>query len=664
MNQIRLFRSIAILLATVAKLSHVECKKKDGSCIKGSCVNSIGTWMWPTHDVYTGQFNKAGYRHGAGIFRWNKTQDVYEGSFKNGLPDGAGVYVWGTNAQRYVGQFSLGRKHGLGVFRAVDFGEIYEGQFENGLFSGLGRLTFDNGTLVEGEFKFGRVFGLGIRKDIIPDTLDGTDEPNTAIAKFYRGEFYRGQRNGYGVTTAGKSTHSGIFMRGVPMNLAVYETDDGGSSYAGTYAKGYGGHGVVTFDVREIEKLNIKQRQKRMFGSRHTYYGETMDGQSHGLGRWEYANGEVYIGATRNGKRHGMGVLMSVAGDKIAGNWSNDGIILGTKSGPTQYMGSFAGKFDNSGMFVFGRIVTTDGNVYDGECKQGPSGIGVATSIDGTKYMGEFRDGRRSGYGVYSQPHFVDKLGNTFEPAKQNTSSIEKAVNVREVPEYIGLWYKNKFVVSDEHEDDVQIAWDFSFQAKQTKALVKLTVDRALEASRYARYVVAKKAVKHIDRAKSMAYHAHDSRTKAKKMANDAEIQIIMVNETVKEAQIVESMLETASQFLKKKQHDTELIQKKKRKRIRREQRKKKREHDMLSELLAKDKERDRSNLAKPKQKTISSSLKPRRGAKTVGGLSIDMGENRAVAKVGEEMAKTRRMKKKGILRSNKGPFIIDDDRW
>jgi len=40
------------------------------------------------------------------------------------------------------------------------------------------------------------------------------------------------------------------------------------------------------------------------------------------------------------------------------------------------------------------------------------------------------------------------------------------------------------------------------------------------------------------------------------------------------------------------------------------------------------------------------------------------MGHNRAAAKVGEEMAKIRRMKKKEVIRSSKGPFIINDDRW
>ena len=47
---------------------------------------------------------------GKGLIRWKKTKDVYEGTFKNGLPDGVGLYWWGKGTQRYLGQFKKGRK--------------------------------------------------------------------------------------------------------------------------------------------------------------------------------------------------------------------------------------------------------------------------------------------------------------------------------------------------------------------------------------------------------------------------------------------------------------------------------------------------------------------------------------------------------------------------
>ena len=93
------------LVATGTGDSQTEVDEYQGSCVKGTCVGSVGTWMWKSLDMYTGQFDENGYRHGTGIFRWNATKDIYEGAFVNGLPDGAGVYLWGTGTQEYVGQF-------------------------------------------------------------------------------------------------------------------------------------------------------------------------------------------------------------------------------------------------------------------------------------------------------------------------------------------------------------------------------------------------------------------------------------------------------------------------------------------------------------------------------------------------------------------------------
>ena len=69
--------------------------KVTGKCktTKNKCINTTkGKYVWSTGDFYKGQFNVNGVMEGKGLIRWKKTKDVYEGTFKNGLPDGVGLY--------------------------------------------------------------------------------------------------------------------------------------------------------------------------------------------------------------------------------------------------------------------------------------------------------------------------------------------------------------------------------------------------------------------------------------------------------------------------------------------------------------------------------------------------------------------------------------------
>ena len=105
---------------------------------KNKCRNTTkGKYVWSTGDFYKGQFDVNGIMEGNGLIRWNQTKDVYEGTFKAGLPHGVGLYWWGKGTQRYLGHFKNGRKSGQGVYRNVENGnEVYAGEFQDGVFSG------------------------------------------------------------------------------------------------------------------------------------------------------------------------------------------------------------------------------------------------------------------------------------------------------------------------------------------------------------------------------------------------------------------------------------------------------------------------------------------------------------------------------------------------
>ena len=73
-------------------------------CIKGNCVNGVGTFEMKGEYTYTGQF-------------------------KNGKPDGRGEVVH-SNGNRYVGEVKEDKYNGQGIFYYADGGKL-EGQFKD-----------------------------------------------------------------------------------------------------------------------------------------------------------------------------------------------------------------------------------------------------------------------------------------------------------------------------------------------------------------------------------------------------------------------------------------------------------------------------------------------------------------------------------------------------
>ena len=57
----------------------------------------------------------------------------------------------------YTGDCRKGRAHGEGIARGEDI--VYEGEFKKGLPHGEGTLTFADGRIFKGEWKYGEVYG-------------------------------------------------------------------------------------------------------------------------------------------------------------------------------------------------------------------------------------------------------------------------------------------------------------------------------------------------------------------------------------------------------------------------------------------------------------------------------------------------------------------------
>eukprot|EP01117_Protostelium_nocturnum_P012548 TRINITY_DN4622_c0_g1_i3.p1 TRINITY_DN4622_c0_g1~~TRINITY_DN4622_c0_g1_i3.p1 ORF type:complete len:697 (+),score=246.78 TRINITY_DN4622_c0_g1_i3:186-2276(+) len=83
---------------------------------------SYGTYTWPNHRVYTGEWNNV-YRHGKGHYSWPDGR-TYEGNWKKDKRHGEGIYTW-DNGDQFVGNFAEGKRKGLGILR-LKSGDVYE----------------------------------------------------------------------------------------------------------------------------------------------------------------------------------------------------------------------------------------------------------------------------------------------------------------------------------------------------------------------------------------------------------------------------------------------------------------------------------------------------------------------------------------------------------
>ena len=158
---------------------------KDGSKYEGEFKDNeaygFGIFYSDDGDVYKGEW-KNHTKEGIGL-EFVDDELEYQGEFKDGEKHGIGIYFF--NDYKYEGEFKNGLCEGYGIalFEDHEF-QKYEGQWKNNEFEGYGILYYSDGSIYNGEFKKGSLYGFGIK--------------NMYNQEYYIGQFKDDLYEGYG----------------------------------------------------------------------------------------------------------------------------------------------------------------------------------------------------------------------------------------------------------------------------------------------------------------------------------------------------------------------------------------------------------------------------------------------------------------------------------
>lgn len=151
---------------------------------KNNLPDGEGILFNPNGGVQYLGFFKEGKPNGAGKFYDGNNEVIYEGVVKEGLCDGLGVQ-YENRMIGYMGMWQRGKKNGKGM--SYDKGVLeYEGDFQENKFCGYGTKYFRNGKVeYSGNWDKDKYSGRGILYDFKGDVI-------------YEGDFEEGKFHGYG----------------------------------------------------------------------------------------------------------------------------------------------------------------------------------------------------------------------------------------------------------------------------------------------------------------------------------------------------------------------------------------------------------------------------------------------------------------------------------
>ena len=177
------------------------------------------------------------------------------------------------------------------------------------------------------------------------------------------------------------------------------------------------------------------------------YVGDTVDGQIHGEGRFDWADGSSYEGDFKNGEVHGEGTMLYVDGSKYTGTFNRGerhGYGVLTLDDGDVYVGTFvADKMSGEGEWTS----ETKGESYQGLWRDGKRhGTGVLTREDGSRYSGYFLNNQRHGFGEH-----INATGQTYRGYfRTNLKHGDGILEVDEQTKRFQSWQQGDLIVDEE----------------------------------------------------------------------------------------------------------------------------------------------------------------------------------------------------------------------
>ena len=331
--------------------------------------NCPGGW------VHTGKY-KDGEKNGEGMVYDRNGKLIYFGEFKNDKPVGA-----------YPGSYP---QYSIVTFNILDFpdGSVYIGELINNIFDGLGLYIWADGDAWWGCWEQGKQNGAG-------------------IYMHYNGEYETGTwKNGE------KASSSLNFSAG-------YGGSSGNSSGNNT-------GGSLKLTDRPWEPLLRKATEN---APNRYNNGSLLIGGSNTAGVYVWDDGTFYAGEIRDGNFNGIGMYITPTGYEIAGcpggfvyvgpykddkkGGDYNGYVY-DKEGNVIYKGRFKNDKPvdtySSGEFIrntysnwkFTADKSSNGDIYVGETKNGKrEGVGLYIWANGDSWIGNWKDGLMHGFGCY-----------------------------------------------------------------------------------------------------------------------------------------------------------------------------------------------------------------------------------------------------------------------
>jgi len=180
------------------------------------------------------------------------------------------------------------------------------------------------------------------------------------------------------------------------------------------------------FDDCYLQRFNIppnitkKQREEEIIKIKDIMLNSQKEKETENkIRKIKYNNGDIYSGLLEKGVPHGQGKMIYKNGDIYEGNFieSKPKGKIEVKSNKFAYFGEIENNIPNG----HGEIIYSTGSKYTGYFIKGvPHGEGKMTYINGDIYQGNWDNGKKDKYGVYTYKESGDIYNGYWKDDEKN----------------------------------------------------------------------------------------------------------------------------------------------------------------------------------------------------------------------------------------------------